>query len=48
LVIQRQLGPSDLALTTTYLRGIDNSEIIRAVRDRSAPTIPATTQLTRR
>ena len=48
LVIQRQLGHSDLAITTTYLRGIDNSEIIRAVHDRSAPTIPATTQLARR
>lgn len=48
LVIQRQLGHSDLAITTTYLRGIDNSEIIRAVHDRSAPMIPASAQLTRR
>src|SRR5271154_5307818 len=28
LVIQRQLGHADLGITSTYLRGIDNTEII--------------------
>ncbi len=41
LVIQRQLGHADLAVTSTYLRGIDNSEIIHAVYERSVPMIPA-------
>jgi integrase/recombinase XerD len=30
LVIQRQLGHADLGITTAYLRGIDNTEIIHA------------------
>jgi hypothetical protein len=34
LVIQRQLGHADLAITSRYLRGIDNSEIIAAVHER--------------
>ncbi len=42
LVIQRQLGHADLAITSRYLRGIDNTEIIRAVNQRPAPVIPAT------
>jgi integrase/recombinase XerD len=41
LFIQRQLGHADLAITSRYLRGIDNSEIIAAVHERSAPMIPA-------
>jgi hypothetical protein len=41
LVIQRQLGHADLAITSRYLRGIDNTEIIAAVHERSAPMIPA-------
>ena len=41
LAIQRQLGHADLAVTSTYLRGIDNSEIIHAVYERSVPMIPA-------
>ena len=39
-VIQRQLGHTDLGTTSTYLRGIDPSEIIDAVRARRPPTIP--------
>jgi hypothetical protein len=31
LVIQRQLGHADLAITSVYLRGIDNTEIVDAV-----------------
>jgi len=40
LVIQRQLGHADLGITSAYLRGIDNTEIIHAVRERPAPMIP--------
>jgi hypothetical protein len=41
IVIQRQLGRADLAITSRYLRGIDNTEIIAAVHERPAPMIPA-------
>ena len=47
VVIQRQLGHADLGITSVYLRGIDNTEIIHAVHERSAPMIPATTTLPR-
>ena len=42
LVIQRQLGHADLAITSVYLRGIDNTETVHAVHERPAPMIPAT------
>jgi site-specific recombinase XerD len=42
LVIQRQLGHADLAITSVYLRGIDNTEIVHAVHERPAPMILAT------
>ena len=45
-IIQRQLGHTDLGTTSTYLQGIDPSEIIDAVRSRRQPTIPATAGLT--
>jgi len=45
IVIQRQLGHADLAITSRYLRGIDNTEIIAAVHDRPAPMIPADPRL---
>ena len=41
LVIQRQLGHADLGITSAYLRGIDNTEIIHAVHERPGPMIPA-------
>jgi site-specific recombinase XerD len=41
LVIQRQLGHADLGITSAYLRGIDNTEIIQAVHERPGPMIPA-------
>lgn len=44
-IIQRQLGHTDLGTTSTYLQGIDPSEIINAVRSRRQPTIPATAGL---
>jgi hypothetical protein len=40
LVIQRQLGHADLAITSAYLRGIDSTEVIQAVHERPAPMIP--------
>ena len=45
-VIQRQLGHTNLGVTSIYLQGIDNAEIIAAVHARRAPMIPATTGLT--
>ena len=38
-IIQRQLGHTDLGTTSTYLQGIDPSEIIDAVRSRRQPTV---------
>jgi hypothetical protein len=45
MVIQRQLDHADLAITSRYLSGIDNTEIIRAVNQRPAPASPATAGL---
>ena len=45
MVIQRQLGHVDLGITSVYLQGIDNSEIIDAVYHRRAPMIPASAGL---
>jgi len=47
LVIQRQLGHADLAITSVYLRGIDNTEIVHAIHERPAPMIPANNGLNR-
>lgn len=44
-IIQRQLGHTDLGTTSTYLQGIDPSEIIDAIRLRRQPTISATAGL---
>jgi integrase len=44
-VIQRQLGHTNLGVTSAYLQAIDNAEIINAVHHRKAPMIPATTGL---
>jgi integrase len=40
IVIQRQLGHSNLGITSVYLQGIDNAEIIETVHARRAPMIP--------
>jgi site-specific recombinase XerD len=45
IVIQRHLGHADLAITSRYLRGIDNTEIIQAVHQRPEPMIPASCHL---
>jgi integrase/recombinase XerD len=39
--IQRQLGHTDLGVTSTYLQGIDSAEIVNAVHARRAPMMPA-------
>jgi site-specific recombinase XerD len=44
-VIQRQLGHADLGVTSVYLQGIDNTEVISTVRSRLAPTMPASAGL---
>jgi site-specific recombinase XerD len=45
IVIQRQFGHADRAITFRYLRGIDNTEIIQAVHERPEPMVPASRRL---
>lgn len=45
IVVQRQLGHSNLDMTSVYLQGIDNAEIIQAVHARSAPMVRVATSL---
>jgi integrase len=40
IVIQRQLGHSNLGITSVYLQGIDSGKIIETVHARRAPVIP--------
>ena len=40
-MIQRQLGHSNLGVTSVYLQGIDNAEIINTVHGRRPPMMPA-------
>jgi site-specific recombinase XerD len=47
IVIQRQLGHSNLGITSIYLQGIDNAEIIDTVHARRAPMIRVSTSLQR-
>jgi site-specific recombinase XerD len=44
-IIQRQLGHANLGITSIYLQGIDNGEIIDAVRGRHPPMINASAGL---
>jgi site-specific recombinase XerD len=46
VVIQRQLAYTNLGITSIYLQGIDNAEIIDTVHGRPAQTISATAGLT--
>jgi site-specific recombinase XerD len=48
IVIQRQLGHSNLGITSVYLQGIDYAEIIETVHARRQPMIPVSTSLPRR
>jgi len=41
IVIQRQLGHSNLGITSVYLQGIDNAEIIETVHARCQPDDPS-------
>ena len=45
VVIQRQLGHTNLGITSVYLEGIDSSEIINTVNSRPAPVLPASAGL---
>ena len=40
IVIQRQLGHTNLGITSIYLQGIDSAEIIDTVHARRAPVVP--------
>ena len=44
-VIQRQLGHADLGVTSVYLQGIDNAEVIGRIHSRAAPMMPASAGL---
>jgi integrase len=45
IVIQRQLGHTNLGITSIYLQGIDNAEIIDTGHARRAPMIPVHSSL---
>jgi site-specific recombinase XerC len=45
IVILRQLGHSNLGITSVYLQGIDSGEIIETVHARRAPMIPVSASL---
>jgi site-specific recombinase XerD len=38
IVIQRQLGHTNLGITSAYLQGIDKAEIIQTVHAQHTPT----------
>jgi len=44
-VIQRQLGHADLGVTSVYLQGIDNAEVISTIHAHRTPTMPASAGL---
>jgi hypothetical protein len=45
IIIQCQLGHSNLGITSVYLQGIDSGEIIATVHARRAPMIPVSASL---
>jgi site-specific recombinase XerD len=45
IVVQRQLGHTNLGITSVYLQGIDNAEIIDTVHARRAPMVPVHSSL---
>ena len=45
IVIQRQLGHTNLGITSVYLQDIDNAEIIDTVHARRAPMVPVHSSL---
>jgi hypothetical protein len=44
-VIWTRLGHADLGVTSVYVRGIDNTEIIETVHERRAPMMSASAGL---
>jgi integrase len=44
-IIERQLGPAHLGITSIYLLGIDTREIVDTVHPRRPPVIPASAGL---
>ncbi len=45
VVSQRELGHSNLGITSVYLEGIDSGEVIETVHARRAPMIPVSVSL---
>ena len=45
IVIQCQLGPTNLGITSIYPQGIDTEEIIATVHARRAPMVPVHSSL---
>ena len=45
IVIQRELGHSNFGITSIYLQGSDNAEIIEAAHARRAPMVPVSASL---
>jgi integrase/recombinase XerD len=45
IVIQRRLGHTNLGITSVYLQGIDNTEIIDTVHSRRAPMVAVDSSL---
>lgn len=45
IVIQRQLGDTNLGITSIYLQDIDSTEIIDTVHARRPPMVPVDTTL---
>src|SRR4051794_23250652 len=45
IIIQRQLGHTNLGITSLYPQGIDNAEIIDTVHARRAPVVPVRSSL---
>jgi integrase len=45
IAIQRQLGHTNLGITSIYLQGIDNAEIIDTVHAGRAPMVPVHSSL---
>jgi len=47
IVGQRQLGPSNLGITSISLQGIDNAEVLGTVHARRAPMVLVSASLRR-
>jgi hypothetical protein len=45
IIIQRQLGHRNIGITSLFLHGIDNAEIIKAAHARRPPMLAVSTSL---